>query len=454
MNVNAAAEKDHIHIVGSGLVGPLAAIYLARQGYRISLYERRPDMRRHDVPAGRSINLAVTARGLNALEQVGLREKALEIAIPMRGRMIHSIDGATDLQPYSQKEGEHIYAASRGLLNVLLLEEADKYDNVSIAFEKRCTDYDINNKTLSLQDERDGSIETIAAPVVIGADGAWSAVRKAMLESVPNFNYAQSFLEYGYKELVIPAAAGGSFQMEKHALHIWPRKNYMLIALPNMDGSFTCTLFFPYYGEASFEKMPDAAAVEDFFRREFPDALALMPGLADDFFANPTGALATVKCAPWHVGGQALLIGDAAHAIVPFYGQGMNCGFEDCAALGALIEGRGAAPDWQNIFQQFEAQRKPNADAIAQMALENFTEMRDSVADPEFQLRKKVGFALEQRFPGRFIPRYSMVVFHPEIPYAEAQARSAVQERILQTLCADIDDESQIDWQQAEQLLG
>jgi kynurenine 3-monooxygenase len=438
-----------VHIVGAGLVGPLLAVYLARKGFSVELHERRPDMRRTKISAGRSINLALTARGLKALEEVGLRDEVMKIAIPMRGRMVHDTGGGQNLQPYGQAAHEVIYAASRGLLNMMLLDAAERQGNVRIHFNRRCTAYDIDAGRLAFADEEGKAAEEVAAETVIGADGAWSAVRKAMLSRVENFNYSQSFLEYGYKELVIPPKEDGSFRLDPHALHIWPRKSFMMIALPNTEGSFTVTLFYPQEG---FAQLRSAAEVESFFRREFPDALPHMPALTDDFFANPTGALVTIKCAPWHADGRALLIGDAAHAIVPFFAQGMNSGFEDCAVLNSLIDS--AAPGWEGVFRRFTALRKPNADAIADMAVENFIEMRDSVTDPHFLLKKQVGFALEKRWPGRFIPRYSMVIFHPEIPYAEAQRRGAAQDRVLEALCANISAPEQVDWDAAEKLLA
>ena len=422
-----------VHIVGGGLVGPLMAVYLAKKGFDIALHERRPDMRRADVPAGRSINLAVTARGLRALEEVGLKAEVMKIAIPMRGRMIHDIEGKTSFLPYGQKEDEVIYAASRGLLNKVLLEAVGSCNNVNIIF----------NETLTVPD-----IEKLKAEAVIAADGAWSVVRKAMLETVQNFDYSQSFQEYGYKELHIPPGAGGSFQMEKNALHIWPRKSHMMIALPNTDGSFTMTLFYPYAG---FDALKTKDDVRAFFKRDFPDAVPLMPTLAEDFFANPTGALVTVKCFPWNHG-TTVLMGDAAHAIVPFFAQGMNSGFEDCAVLNSLVAP--GKPDWESVFAEFGRLRKPNADAIADMAVENFFEMRDGVTSPKFALKKQVGFELEKRWPQKFIPRYSMVIFHPEIPYAEARRRGDIQDKILEDLCANINSLGELDWKKAEKLLA
>ncbi len=420
-----------VHVVGGGLVGPLMAVYLAQKGFDVELYERRPDMRRVDVPAGRSINLAVTARGLKALQEVGLRDAVMKISIPMKGRMIHDAEGKTSFLAYGQKEDEVIYAASRELLNKVLLEAAGACKNVKMTFGKTFTTDDLGK---------------IKEPV-IAADGAWSVVRKHMLENVRNFDYAQSFQTYGYKELHIPPDERGGFRMEKNALHIWPRNQYMLIALPNTDGSFTVTLFYPYDG---FEKLKTPEDVLAFFKRDFPDAAPLMPALAEDFFANPTGALVTVKCAPWNDGNR-VLIGDAAHAIVPFFAQGMNSGFEDCALLNSLI---GEKPDWAKVFDDFSLKRKADADAIADMAVENFHEMRAGVTDPKFALKKQVGFALEQRWPEKFIPRYSMVIFHPEIPYAEAKRRGSAQGEILEKLCANINAPEELDWKEAERLLA
>ena len=443
----------NIHVVGGGLVGSLTTIYLAQRGFNVALFERRPDMRRVDISAGRSINLAVTARGLKALGEVGLFDDVMKIAIPMRGRMLHDVDGKTTFVSYGQKESEVINSVSRGDLNKLLLDKAASYPNVSIAFRHRCTDYDLATGTIGFVDEETAQPKTVASTIAIGTDGAGSAVRNAIRAHSASTTYSEDMLAHGYKELVIPADENGNFQMEKNALHIWPRKSYMLIALPNMDGSFTVTFFFAHQGVESFESLKNEADVTAFFAENFSDALALMPTLAQDFFANPTGSMVTIRCAPWHAGGKAMLLGDAAHAIVPFFGQGMNCGFEDCSALGELLDGQGGV-QWDQLFQQLEAVRKPSADAIADMALENFVEMRDTVADAKFQLKKQVGFELERRYPGRFTPRYAMVVFHPEISYAEARARSIVQDGILDELCRDISSADQLDWQLADRLMG
>jgi kynurenine 3-monooxygenase len=439
-----------VHIAGAGLVGCLAGIFLARKGFTVEIHERRGDMRREPVEAGRSINLAITARGWKALEHAGLKEKILGISIPMKGRMVHDAAGKTDFQPYGQREHEVIYAASRARLNMMLMDEAARHKNLRLNFRRRCQGYDLATGRLEVAPGG-----ALAAGVVIGADGAWSELRRSLLPQMLNVDYSQSFLAYGYKELVIPPKDGSGFRLEPNALHIWARKSYMMIALPNTEGSFTVTLFYPNEGPESFASLTTREAVTAFFAKNFSDAVPLMPGLLDDFFSHPTGSLVTVKCGRWDAahrgGGSALLIGDAAHAIVPFFAQGMNSGFEDCFVLDQLVTGQN--PDWAKVFAEFSLQRKPNADAIADMAVENFIEMRDSVTDPRFLLRKKVGFELEKRWPGRFIPRYSMVTFHPEIPYAEAQRRGAVQDKLLDRLCANISAPDQVDWAEAERLL-
>lgn len=443
-------SKQTVHVVGSGLVGSLTALFLDKEGFKVELYERRPDMRRADISAGRSINLVITDRGLKAVEQVGLKEQILDITIPMKGRMLHDIQGQTTFVPYGQNENEVIHSISRGLLNCLLMDAVDDNPDVNLHFEHRCSDYDIDNSTITFENGKQ-----VKSEVTIGADGSFSAVRRSMLDNVRNFNYSQDFLEHGYKELTIPATASGDYAMAKEYLHIWPRENYMLIALPNLDGSFTCTLFYPYEGPDSFEAVKTEEDVMSLFQRVFPDAVPLMPTLVEDYFDNPTGPLVTVRCGPWNVGGQVTLLGDAAHAIVPFFGQGMNSGFEDCRVLGELIaaNNKGVDTNWEVVFENFNEARKVNADAIADLALENFIEMRDKTADPLFQLKKKVGFELEKRYPDLFIPRYSMVMFHPDISYSQAVARSLKQNRLLQELCANLDDPESLDWDEVDALV-
>lgn len=443
-------QTSRIQVVGSGLVGALTALYLGKAGYEVDLYERRPDMRRADIAAGRSINLVITDRGLQAVDRVGLKERILDITIPMKGRMLHDVSGETTFVPYGQTDKEVINSVSRGELNCLLMDAVEELSNVTIHFEHKCQSYDIESKTITFTNGK-----TVTADVVFGADGSFSAVRRSMMDQVHNFNYSQDFLEHGYKELTIPATPDGDFAMGRNYLHIWPRENYMLIALPNLDGSFTCTLFYPYQGEDSFENLKTEEDVVKFFQRVFPDALQVMPTLVEDFFANPVGSLVTVRCNPWRVGGQVCLLGDASHAIVPFFGQGMNSGFEDCRVLGDLMKKHqtGSDMDWSTLFREFNDARKENADAIADLALENFVEMRDKTADPLFQLKKKVGFELETRYPDHFIPRYSMVMFHPEIGYAEAQRRSLVQDQLLTRLCSNISSPEEVDWEQADALV-
>ena len=443
-------SKQTVHVVGSGLVGSLTALYLDKEEFKVELYERRPDMRRADISAGRSINLVITDRGLKAVEQVGLKDKILDITIPMKGRMLHDLEGNTTFVPYGQNENEVIHSISRGLLNCLLMDAVDDNPDVNLHFEHRCSDYDIDNSTITFENGKQ-----VKSEVTIGADGSFSAVRRSMLDNVRNFNYSQDFLEHGYKELTIPATASGDYAMAKEYLHIWPRENYMLIALPNLDGSFTCTLFYPYEGPDSFEAVKTEEDVMSLFQRVFPDAVPLMPTLVEDYFDNPTGPLVTVRCGPWNVGGQVTLLGDAAHAIVPFFGQGMNSGFEDCRVLGELIaaNNKGVDTNWEVVFENFNEARKVNADAIADLALENFIEMRDKTADPLFQLKKKVGFELEKRYPDLFIPRYSMVMFHPDISYSQAVARSIKQNELLQRLCADLENPEALDWSEVDALV-
>ncbi len=445
-------QPEEITILGGGLVGALAAILLAQRGHRVAVYDRRPDMRRTEVAAGRSINLAVSARGLLALQIAGLQQAVLDIAVPMPGRMIHSAEGETTFIPYGQRPQEVIYSVSRGALNKLLLDHAGHFRNVALRFNQRCAGYDAASETVWFIDETTQREHRIHAATVLATDGSSSQVRQSFQKCLPEFRVTQEYLDHGYKEFTIPARVDGTHALQRDALHIWPRASYMLIALPNLDGSFTCTLFMPYEGEVSFASMQTPEQAVEFFEHAFPDAAALMPTLANDFAANPVGSMVTVRCAPWHIRGQAMLLGDAAHAIVPFFGQGMNCGFEDCTALAALLDS--GLDDWAMLFAELQRLRKPNADAIADLALENFVEMRDTVADPKFQLKKQIGFELERRHPQHFIPRYAMVVFRPDIPYAEAQRRGIAQDAMLDQLTANIDSPDDVDWDLAERLLG
>jgi kynurenine 3-monooxygenase len=438
-----------ITLIGAGLNGPLLAILLMQRGFAVEIYERRPDMRRVRMSAGRSINLALSTRGIHALQQAGLWERMRNIIIPMKGRMMHSVAGALTFQPYGQNEAEVINSISRLELNIALIDAAEE-QGATIHFNRRCTGYDGKTGTIRLRDEETGKETTLEAEVVIGCDGSASSIRAEMLR-MNRFNFSQQYLDYGYKELTIPAGPQGEHLLETHALHIWPRGNHMLIALPNIDGTFACILFLPFEGADSFADLTTPAQVDQFFESRFPDAVPLMPQLAENYFANPTGAMVTIKCSPWHVEGKALLLGDAVHAIVPFFGQGLNCGFEDCSCLVELLDRDGA--DWPRIFAKFENERKVNTDAIADMAIENFTEMRDRVADSRFLFRKRVELALEQRYPQLFVPKYAMVTFH-RIPYSVALARGAVQDRMLAELCESIDRVEDLDWDKANRLIS
>ncbi|MCX7640356.1 MAG: FAD-dependent monooxygenase [Pyrinomonadaceae bacterium] len=432
-----------IVIIGSGLAGSLLAIYLAKRGFNVEVYEARPDMRKVKISAGRSINLALSDRGILALNQVGLDNYILKEAIPMYGRMVHTLDGQNKFLPYSGRKGEYINSISRAGLNCALMDEAEKYGNVKIFFNSRCIGFDCNTGEAIIENLESAERKIVKGETLFAADGAGSVVRNAMLHGcVPRFNFSQSWLEHGYKELHIPPAEDGSFRMEKNALHIWARHSFMMIALPNPDGSFTCTLFLAHEGEKdSFESLKDESLLLSFFHKHFADAVPLMPTLVEDFFKNPTGNLGSIRCSPWHVDDKALLLGDAAHAIVPFYGQGMNCAFEDCRILNELIEEHGT--DWKKIFKIFTEIRKPNTDAIADMAEENFYEMRDAVTDPVFQRKRELETKLEQTFPDYF-SKYSMVTFREDLPYKVAKEKGNAQDKLLMEICSKIENTSEI----------
>jgi kynurenine 3-monooxygenase len=424
------------------------SVLLARRGFDVTVYECRPDMRRVDIPAGRSINLALANRGINALEKVGLMNEIGKHLIPMRGRMIHDEAGNVSLQPYGNKPEEIIYSVSRGELNKTLMNVAES-TGVCIEFNQRCERLDLARKKLVLVDESSGEVREDRYEVIIGADGSGSAVREA-ITTVTGGEVREDILGHGYKELAIPSGPTGEFLLDKNALHIWPRGGYMLISLPNPDGSFTATLFLPNEGKESFASLQSEKDVEAFFNLRFADAVPLLANLTSSFFENPTGMLGTIRCLPWRYQGDAVLIGDAAHAIVPFHGQGMNAGFEDCVALDGCIERHGV--DWSNVFAEFEAERKPNAEAIADMALENYVEMRDSVRAPKFLLKKELAWKLEELYPDSFIPRYSMVMFHL-LPYAEAYRRGKIQAAILEELTTLAKTVDEVDFARAKRLI-
>ncbi|NVJ67138.1 MAG: FAD-dependent monooxygenase [Gammaproteobacteria bacterium] len=446
--IEAKLNKS-ITIVGAGLVGSLMAIYLGQRGYKVTVFEKLPDIRKEAIPAGRSINLALANRGIRPLQQVGVMDKVKKLLIPMKGRMLHDIVGGLQFQSYGQKPEEVIYSVSRAGLVSLLRDEAEATGNVSFYFKHKVDDIDFNANRITIKDWLNDKTLTQSFDILLGTDGAGSKVRRLM-ESHGIGDFSSELLEHNYKELTIPAGEDNSYLIDKEALHIWPRGGYMLIALPNLEGDFTVTLFMPKAGEPSFDQLTNKAAVDDFFKTQFKDAYDLIPNLTDLYFENPTGILGTVRSKDWYHK-DVLIFGDAAHAVVPFHGQGMNCGFEDCAELNSLLNRY--QDDWAQVMPAFELARKANANAIADMALENYVEMRDSVRDPKFQLKKAIAFELETKYPKQFIPRYSMVMFH-HIPYATAQSRGAAQANILQQLSADIDAPDQLDWSLAEQLVA
>lgn len=430
-------KPERITIAGAGLVGSLLSVYLGKRGHQVHLIERRPDSRRTSVYQGRSINLALSDRGWRALEEVEADQAVREIAIPMRRRVMHDAQGKLTYQDYG-KEGQAIYSVSRGLLNQRLLDLAEELPNVRMSFRQRILSVDQEKAQVVIEEDGDGQ-RTIEADWLFGADGAFSQVRSSMMSN-HRFSYEQQFIDHGYKELSIPAAADGSFQLEKEALHIWPRGEHMLIALPNPDGTFTCTLFFPYEGPESFESLETVEKARAFFDEEFPDALELMPHFDQEWAENPNSALCNIRCYPW-VHGSTALIGDSAHAIVPFYGQGMNSGFEDCRVLATILD---EEEDWSQAMQIYQRERKASGDAIAELAMRNFIEMRDLTADPEFLLRKKIEARVNEKFPDVWTPLYSMVTFS-HTPYEEALRIGKIHDRIMADVMCREDIESMWD---------
>jgi kynurenine 3-monooxygenase len=420
-------------LIGSGLAGGLLAAYLGRRGYDVDLYERRADPREGNIVGGRSINLAISTRGIHALEQIGIADEALRHAIPMRGRMIHGKSGALHFAPYDVDPKKCINSIGRASLNTTVIEAAQRHANVRVHFNHKCTDVDLTEAVCRLETET-GKL-TVRGDAVIGVDGAFSAVRACMQRNIDNFQYNESYLAHGYKELTIPPAPDGSWQIEKNALHIWPRKSFMMIALPNPDGSFTCTLFWEFEGRRSFTTTKTDDDVRRFFGEEFPDAVPLMPTLLEDFKNNPTGSLVTIRCAPWYYRDRVCLLGDAAHAVVPFYGQGMNAAFEDCIVLDECL-GK-FADNRESAFAEYFERRKENADALADLAIGNFIEMRDKTASRTFRAKKKLDHLLEAALPGVYLPLYTMVTF-TRVPYAQAARRARLQDRILYTALATL----------------
>ncbi len=450
MSVEALKRKKTITISGAGLVGSLLSVLLGKRGYQVKILERRPDLRGGNVVGGRSINLALSSRGIHALKLAGLLGEVENLLIPMRGRMLHFENGETELMPYGQRPNEIIYSVSRRDLNRLMLDAAVQADPVNVEFEQKLESVDFESCQYTVRDLAENVTRTNSFELFIGADGAGSQARQSLI-SIVNGSSESEFLDHDYKELEIPAGKpvgeSPTYQIEREALHIWPRGGFMLIALPNQDGSFTVTLFMPSKGENSFEQLNDADSLAKFFETQFPTALPLLPDLQNDFLENAQGRLGTVRCLPWFTGDRGLILGDASHAIVPFHGQGMNAGFEDCSELIRLLDLYD--DDWAKVLPEFDRIRRPNAHAIAEMALENYVTMRASVIDPKFQLKKQIGFELEKRFPDRFVPRYSMVMFHL-IPYAEAFRRGRIQQEILTELCETADTVDEVDFELAE----
>jgi len=436
-----------VNIIGAGLVGSLLSIYLAKRGYKIDLFERRPDMRTANISAGKSINLALSDRGWKGLEGVGIADEIKKIAIPMYARAIHHKDGSTVHQPYG-KDNQAIYSVSRAEINMRLMDLAEQQENVKIHFNERCTTIDRTNLETHFENAETKKTSTSKSDLLFGSDGAFAVSRLNLQLSSDRFEYNQHYISAGYKELIIPPGPNGEFLLEKNALHIWPRGSFMMIALPNMDGNFTCTLFFPFEGEKSFATIKTREQVQKFFEEEFPDAVPLMPTLLDDFMNNPVSSLVTVKCFPWTFDNKIGLIGDAAHAIVPFFGQGMNCGFEDCVVLNQLIDKH--KDDWTKIFPEYEQLRKPDGDAIADLAVANFIEMRDKTADPKFLLQKKIEAHFSNKHPDKWIPLYSMVTYSPHIRYSTALKEGQKQEVIMQKIMAMTDIDKKWDSEEVE----
>jgi kynurenine 3-monooxygenase len=444
------ADRPAVRIIGAGPTGALLAILLQRRGHAVELYETRPDPRGRRSESGRSINLALADRGIHALQMAGVFQDLEQALLPMRGRLIHDPEGGTSLQPYGQRPNELIYSISRHRLNQSLLEMAGRRPGVTLHFEHRFETAEFDQGVALIRDLRHDRLIRVPMQPLLATDGAGSWMRRRM-SSLHMIDAHETDLEHGYKELSIPADAAGRHRMDRSALHIWPRGNYMLIALPNQDGSFTATLFLAKHGELSFESLTEPAAIERFLSQSFPDARALMPNCIAEFNDHPVGFLGTVSASPWHHRGTAALIGDSAHAIVPFHGQGMNCCFEDCVEFDACMAKHAS---WERVFADFGALRKPNTDAIAAMALDNYLEMRERVAHPKFQLQQALSLELERRFPQRFIPRYSMVMFHHEIPYRTALERGTVQAEILAELTAGaVSTLKDIDFERAEQAI-
>lgn len=418
-------EKTAI-IVGAGLVGSLWAVYLSKAGYKVTIFERRDDLRKADITAGKSINLALSTRGWKALQNAGVEKEVEPIAIPMYGRMMHSVAGEQTFQPYG-KEDQAIYSVSRAGLNAKMMDIAEEYGDATIHYNQRCYDVDLKEGRVYLVNDQTGEKLVAQADVVFAADGAFSAVRYNGLQKLDRFDYSQDYIDDGYRELLLPANPDGTYKLDKNALHIWPRGRFMLIALANEDGSFTCTLFMPFEGENSFETLKTDADVDHFFKNTFPDFYEMFPGLIDSWHTHPLSSLAIIRCYPW-THGKVALMGDAAHATVPFYGQGMNSGFEDCTVMWELMKKHNE--NWEVIFEEYQKLRKPDGDAVQDLSVHNYYVMRDYVADPVFLLQKKIEKRMSELYPDQWIPLYSQVSF-THIRYSEALRQGQKQDAIM-----------------------
>ena len=417
-------------ITGSGLVGSLWAVYLAKAGYQVTIFERRPDMRKASISAGKSINLATSYRGWKALDEMGIGDEIRKIAIPMYGRTMHDLSGKTTYQPYGIHD-QAIYSVSRGEINCKLMDIAERDGKATIHFNEECTGADLKNGTVYLRNTVTGKTSEAKADVVFGTDGAFSAIRYHAMQKLDRFDYSQKYIEDGYREILLPANTDGSFKLEKNTLHIWPRGRFMLIALPNFDGSFTCTLFMPFEGHRHcFNNLTTKEKVNDFFKEVFPDFFDMMPNIADAWEDHPLSSLAIIRCFPW-THGKVALMGDAAHATVPFFGQGMNAGFEDCSVMFSLMKKHNE--NWETVFKEYEKLRKPNGDAVQDLSLLNYIVMRDKVADPEFLLQQKVERRMAELLPGKYFPMYSMVSFS-DIEYHVALNKGREQDHTIREL--------------------
>jgi kynurenine 3-monooxygenase len=420
-------KKKNVTIIGAGLVGSLWAVYLSKAGYEVTIYERRPDIRKADISAGKSINLALSTRGWKALDAVGVGDEIRKIAIPMYGRMMHDLKGNLTYQQYG-KEGEAIFSVSRGKVNATMMDIAEKFGNATIHYNHECKRVDLDKGIVYLTDTTSGRSFEVQSDLVFGADGAFSAVRYNSMQKLDRFNYSQHYIADGYREILLPANPDGSYRMDKNALHIWPRGRFMLIALANEDGSFTCTLFMPHTGgEHAFDQLTSREAVNRFFQTVFPDFFDMMPNIADAWEDHPLSSLAIIRCSPWHKGKTALM-GDAVHATVPFYGQGMNAGFEDCTVLSELMKKHDE--NWDAIFEDYSKERKPDGDALQDLSLDNYYVMRDYVADPDFLLRKKIEAKFSELYPEKWLPLYSQVTFS-NIRYSVAYRQGVIQNEIM-----------------------